>query len=168
MFDNQTFMLTLVRLSNTLGAFRFGPAESLGGCDEDAAALGRGPGSTPKHLKSRSWTRDWAERECTSFDQAVRKAAGVPSTGGGSIWDMPTIDSKRVASLLVELEPVLGCRLPSALIKRGGYENAEDLLADMLPKIRERCSVSPTLTANAQNQETPRAEGVAGGSPATR
>lgn len=112
--------------------------------------------------------RDWTERECTSFDQAVRKAAGVPSNGGGSIWDMPTIDSKRVVSLLVELEPVLDCRLPPTLIKRGGYENAEDLMADMLPKIRERCSASPTLTANPQNQETSRAEGVAGGSPATR
>ena len=121
-----------------------------------------------KVLEVKALTRDWAERECTSFDQAVRKAAGVPATGGGSIWDMPNIDSKRVASLLVELEQVLDCRLPSALIKRGGYENAEDLLADMLPKIRERCSASSTLTTNARNQETPTVKGVAGGSHATR
>ena len=87
--------------------------------------------------------RDWAERECTSFDEAVRRAGGAPESDG-SIWDMPAIDSKRVVSLLAELEPALGCKLPSLLIKRGGYATADELIADLLPKIRELCSDSPS------------------------
>jgi hypothetical protein len=84
-------------------------------------------------------TRDWADRECTTFDEAVRQAAGLPQTSG-SIWKMPSIDSKRVVSLLVELEGILGCRLPSALIRRGGYKNTDDLVNDLKQKIRDRCS----------------------------
>ena len=84
-------------------------------------------------------TRDWADRECTTFDEAVRRAAGIPQASGGSIWSMPSIDSKRVVSLLVELEPIFGCRLPSALIRRGGYVNTDDLLNDLRQRIRDRC-----------------------------
>jgi hypothetical protein len=84
-------------------------------------------------------TRDWADRECTTFDEAVRRAAGLPETSGGSIWKMPSIDSKRVVSLLVELEPILGCRLPSALIRRGGYKDTVDLVNDLRQRIRESC-----------------------------
>jgi hypothetical protein len=95
--------------------------------------------------------RDWAERECTSFDAAVRRAAGDEQEEG-SIWDMPAIDSKRTVSLLVELEPVLGgCKLPSSLIKRGGYASVDDLIAKLFPKIRERCpdATKPGFTAAA-------------------
>lgn len=88
--------------------------------------------------------RNWAERECSTFDEAVRRAAGLPQTSG-SIWTMPPIDSKRVVSLLVELEPILGCKLPSALIRRGGYRNTDDLVKDLGQRIRERCGdSSPT------------------------
>lgn len=82
--------------------------------------------------------RDWVDRECTPFDAAVRKEAGTDD-GGGSIWDMPAIDSKQTVSLLVELEGLLGCRLPSSLIKRGGYAGADQVIADLPPKIREHC-----------------------------
>ena len=37
---------------------------------------------------------DWADRECTSFDDAVRQTDNK-NTASGSIWAMPTIDSKR-------------------------------------------------------------------------
>jgi hypothetical protein len=99
-------------------------------------------------------SRDWADRECTTFDEAVRRAAGLPQTSGGSIWKMPSIDSKRVVSLLVELEPIFGCRLPSALVRRGGYRNTEDLVNDLKQKIRERCRDS-----SAANSSPPGAEG---------
>ncbi|WP_437334272.1 hypothetical protein [Sorangium sp. So ce394] len=86
-------------------------------------------------------TRDWAERECTSFDDAVRRAAGE-DTDDGSIWDMPAIDSKRCVSLLTELEGLLGsgCSIPVSVIKAGGYASVDDLIAKLLPKIRERCT----------------------------
>lgn len=89
--------------------------------------------------------RDWAERECTSFDAAVRPGTGPDE---GSIWDMPKIDSKRTTSLLVELEPLVGFKLPCALIKRGGYSNVDELLKNLPPKIRDLCQeVGPTIDA---------------------
>lgn len=92
--------------------------------------------------------RDWAERECSSFDAAVRREVSADE-GGGSIWDMPAIDSKRTVSLLVELEPLLGCRLPSSLIKRGGYLTIDEVVADLPPKIRRLCpdATDPVLAA---------------------
>lgn len=93
--------------------------------------------------------RDLAERECTTFDEAVDRAAGAE--GDGSIWDMPEIDSKRTVSLLTELEPIVGRKLPSSLIKRGGYANVDVLLADLFPKIRKLCpdAAKPGLAAAA-------------------
>lgn len=79
---------------------------------------------------------DWVDRECSSFDDAVRKAAGE-SVAGPSIWDMPMIDSKRVVSLLTELEPVLDRRLPASLIRKGGYSSAGDLKTDLVPRLKK-------------------------------
>jgi hypothetical protein len=87
---------------------------------------------------------DWAERECTSFDDAVRSNVNHP--GVGSIWQMPAIDSKSVVSLLVEMEPLLGCKLPISLIRPGGYANAQALVAELLPAIRGRCGDDPALS----------------------
>ncbi len=84
--------------------------------------------------------RDWAERECTSFDDAVRRAAGV-ACGDGSIWDMPAIDSKRTVLLLVEMEALIGagCKLPVSVIQAGGYGAVEEAIANLFPRIRKRC-----------------------------
>lgn len=97
-------------------------------------------------------TRDWADRECTTFDEAVRPA-GLPIAAGGSIWDMPAIDSKRAVSLLVELEFLLNCKLPSKLIKRGGYKSPDELLGDLVPKIRQLCSETAAQNAVAADDE---------------
>lgn len=95
----------------------------------------------------------WAEREATSFDDAVE---GKPTPSGpdddGTIWDdMPAIDSKRAVGALVELEQVVGHKLPVSLIRPGGYESADDLKGDLLPKVREKCpepaAVTPTVAA---------------------
>jgi hypothetical protein len=94
-----------------------------------------------------AYALDWAERECTSFDAAV---LGEPNEneGDGSIWDMPAIDSKRVTSLLAELEKMFekmfggNFKLPVSAIKSGGYSDGADLVAKLFPKIREKCSDS--------------------------
>jgi len=85
--------------------------------------------------------RDWAERDCMSFDAAVLAGPPKENPGDGSIWDMPAIDSKRVVSLLAELEQIIGggCRLPVSAIKSGGYGGADDLVSKLLPKLREKC-----------------------------
>jgi hypothetical protein len=98
---------------------------------------------------------DWVDRECSSFDDAVRKAAGL-ATAGPSIWDMPTIDSKRVVALLTELEPVLERRLPAALIRKGGYASADDLKADLVPKLKKLA-----ITGKAKLLATPTQDNAA-------
>jgi hypothetical protein len=91
--------------------------------------------------KLEAYARDWAERECTTFDEAVLGKPKKENEDDGSIWDMPAIDSKRVVALLVELEQMIDekCRLPVSAIKSGGYANADDLVAKLLPKLREKC-----------------------------
>ena len=87
---------------------------------------------------------DWADRECTSFDDAVHRTDNK-NPARGTIWAMPAIDSKRVVGLLVELEPVIGCDLPCSLARRGGYTTPSLLVADLLARIRERCLDTPIL-----------------------
>jgi hypothetical protein len=94
--------------------------------------------------KLEAYALEWAERECKSFDEAV---LGEPkeSEDDGSIWDMPAIDSKRVTSLLVELEKMFeqtfggSFKLPVSAIKSGGYADGPDLVAKLFAKIREKC-----------------------------
>ncbi len=97
-----------------------------------------------------AYARDWAERECTSFDDAVLQRPRA-AHGAGSIWDMPAIDSKRVVALLVELEDVIGggCKLPVSAIKSGGYVSPEDLVVKLFAKLREACTPKPGLTSSA-------------------
>jgi hypothetical protein len=86
--------------------------------------------------------REWATRECASFDKAVQGTAGA-AAGEGSIWEMPSIDSKRAVALLVELEPVVGCKLPCSLVQQGGYATIDELVASLLTRIRQCCVESP-------------------------
>jgi len=106
-----------------------------------------------KQSELEAYIRSWVERECVSFDTAVRRAAGVEE-GGGSLWDVPAIDSKRTVSLLVELEPIVGRKLPSSLIKRGGYATHDEVTRHLLPKIRDLCSdvSKPGLAATTPSQ----------------
>ena len=88
---------------------------------------------------------DWADRECTSFDDAVhRRQDKTPASG--TIWTMPAIDSKHVVALLVELEPVMGCDLPCSLARAGGYPSRLLLVTDLLARIRAQCLDTPTPT----------------------
>lgn len=103
-----------------------------------------------KRAEAETLTRDWAERECTSFDQAVRTPE--QHIGSGSIWQMPAVDSKRVVSLLVELEPILGCKLPPTLIRRGGYMNPQILERELLAAIRDRCSGADPVAAEVATE----------------
>lgn len=85
--------------------------------------------------------RDWCEENCTSFDDAVSGGQPKP-TGSLSIWDdIPDIDSKEAIGCLVALEPTLGCELPAELVRPGGYSSVDDLVEDLLPKIRAMCAV---------------------------
>lgn len=84
----------------------------------------------------------WAEQELASFDDAVAGNSGAAKGASSpSIWDdMPAIDSKKATGALVEIEEVIGRKLPVSLVRRGGYESVDELIADLLPKAREKCA----------------------------
>jgi hypothetical protein len=104
-----------------------------------------------KRAELEALAKDWADRECTSFDEAVGQTQEDPAVG--TIWTMPAIDSKRVVGLLVELEPSLGCEIPCSVIRRGGYSDRAQLVTDLLTRIRERCADDPAAVARVASPE---------------
>lgn len=95
-----------------------------------------------------AFIRDWAERECCSFDEAIDRMSGS-AKGPHSIWDMPPIDSKNVVALLVDLEEVLGRSVPCTVIRPGGYADVEDLVKDLAPKIRQGTAAAARVVGAA-------------------
>lgn len=108
--------------------------------------------------------RDWAEEELASFDDAVAGNTGAAKGADDpSIWDdMPAIDSKRAIGALVEIEELIGCKLPVTLVRHGGYESVEDMIADLLPKVREKCvdPISDAAHTSASHLRTTSPGGV--------
>lgn len=79
---------------------------------------------------------DWFEAESAAIDGSVIAAA--PSGTGGSIISVrPAIDSKRVVDATLVTEEVLGVELPPEIIKPGGYDSCEALIADIVPKLQK-------------------------------
>ncbi|GJL87168.1 MAG: hypothetical protein DHS20C03_08770 [Minwuia thermotolerans] len=76
----------------------------------------------------------WFEEETEAIDGEL--AGGAPSGSGGSILGMrPAIDSKRVVDATVITEQVLEIELPPEIIRPGGYDSCEDMIADIVPKL---------------------------------
>ena len=78
----------------------------------------------------------WFEEESASIDGSV--VADAPSGTGGSIISTgPAIDSKRVIDATVITKKVLGIELPPEIIKPGGYDSCEEMIADIIPKLEK-------------------------------
>lgn len=78
--------------------------------------------------------KDWFEEETEAIDGSVE--AGAPSGSGGSIMGMrPAIDSKRVVDATVVTKKVLDIELPPQIIKAGGYDSCDEIIADLVPKL---------------------------------
>lgn len=94
---------------------------------------------------------DWAEREASSFDDAVEEGPVQPDADDeGSIWDdMPAIDSKKAVGALVEIEGVVGYKLPVTLVRPGGYDSEADLVEDLLAKVGAWCTDSTRTSKGA-------------------
>lgn len=60
-----------------------------------------------------------------------------PKPPAGTIFDaLPAIDSLGVVTGLVVIEAHLPCKVPLRLIRPGGYNSFDDLVADLMPKLR--------------------------------
>lgn len=80
----------------------------------------------------RAALKKWWEDEAESFDAAV--------TGTASVWDgMPEIDSKAVVKASPIIRKFTGSDLDPKMIRKGGYSSFNDLVSDLLPKLREAC-----------------------------
>ena len=76
----------------------------------------------------------WFEEETAPID-GVEEA---PSGDGGSILETrPAIDSKRVVDATAVTKEVLGIPLPPAIIKPGGYASCEEMINDIVPKLKK-------------------------------
>ena len=80
--------------------------------------------------------RDWAETDAMlSFDEAVGVSNGDSTM---TVWDIgPAIDSKTVIDSGLIIEEILNIELPPEIIKPGGYESPDEMLEDIIPKLRQ-------------------------------
>lgn len=55
----------------------------------------------------------------------------------GTIFEViPSVDSLGVVAALITIEKHLNFEIPPQIIKPGGYRNFEEMIADLLPKVR--------------------------------
>ena len=81
--------------------------------------------------------RSWWKGVQSDWDRKVDAPRGKRQDGK-ELWDdMPVIDSKVVAETLPIFEHHLGIPLDVTLIKPGGYSSIEELISDLVPKMRD-------------------------------
>jgi hypothetical protein len=71
----------------------------------------------------------------------------------GDLWrDGPELDSKAVQNASPIVEELLGFKLTGKFLKRGGYESFDDLVTDLMPKLREECTAETPAMSPARTQ----------------
>jgi len=72
-----------------------------------------------------------------ALQRSADPLAPVPKTTG-TLYDLlPALDSLTIVCGLLVIERVLGMDVPVGIVKAGGYHSREDMLNDLLPKLRE-------------------------------
>ncbi|MAB11754.1 hypothetical protein [Hyphomonas sp.] len=80
--------------------------------------------------------KDWYEEEAHAIDADI--VSDAPSgTGGSIISKTPAIDSKRVLDASSVTSEILDIEIPPEIIKPGGYDSCDEMLDDLLPKLRD-------------------------------
>lgn len=101
--------------------------------------------------------QEWYNVECLSLDEQLGTGDEADNTSpdAGLYCGMPQIDSKVVSKASPVVERYLGCKLPLDMIRRGGYHSFDDVLNDLVTKLRSRCMPSaPAKTEQARQTET--------------
>jgi len=82
--------------------------------------------------------RRWWKEEQSDWDRRVDSSNAKRLPGGAELWDgMPTIDSKAVTETSPIFEHHLGIPLDTSKIRPGGYSDIEDLISDLVPKMKK-------------------------------
>jgi hypothetical protein len=78
----------------------------------------------------RTWWDDQVDAEDDPF------ADPQPPRTGTIFEVVPAVDSLGVVTALITIEKHVGFTVPPRIIQRGGYNSCDDMLNDLLPKIR--------------------------------
>lgn len=77
--------------------------------------------------------RVWWDGEVGGIDDPFAE----PRPKSGTLFDvLPAIDSLGVITGLVTIEGHVGFEVPARIIRRGGYDSFQDMVADLLPKVQ--------------------------------
>jgi hypothetical protein len=94
--------------------------------------------------------RTWWDEEVAGADDPF--AEHPPTTGtdpsSGTIYDVqPAVDSLGVVRRLALIDKQVGFRVPSDIVRRGGYHSFDDMIADLIPKVRDLYTKNQKKTA---------------------
>ena len=79
---------------------------------------------------------DWYEEEIEAIDAGIDE--GVPQGDAGSISSCgPAIDSKRVLDASSVTKKIIGIDIPPKIIRKGGYNDLDDLVSHLVPRLRK-------------------------------
>ena len=77
--------------------------------------------------------QDTVEAEIRSF---LNAGADLESAIGISKDPLrPVVDSLVIAEVLVQIEPLVKCRLPESIIKKGGYHSIDEVVSHLVPQV---------------------------------
>jgi hypothetical protein len=75
----------------------------------------------------------WAEEALERSDDPF---APVPNTSGTIYELLPSLDSLTIVRSFLVIEKILEINVPVSLVKPGGYHSREEMLTDLMPKLR--------------------------------
>jgi acyl carrier protein len=81
--------------------------------------------------------RDFLAEE-GAMQAALRGQPATQSSTLGSIGPQPTIDSLVIVEILIELESKLPFALPECLVRAGEYDNVDQVVQHLMPKLQQR------------------------------
>lgn len=77
--------------------------------------------------------REWWDEEVVGVNDPFTE----PKPASGTIYEVqPEVDSLAVVKRLVIIDKQVGFEIPPSVVRRGGYRSFDDMVADLLPKIR--------------------------------
>ncbi len=86
-----------------------------------------------KNPASEKVIQDTVEAEIRSF---LNAGADLESAIGISKDPLrPVVDSLVIAEVLVQIEPLVKCRLPESIIKKGGYHSIDEVVSHLVPQV---------------------------------
>lgn len=69
--------------------------------------------------------------------QASIYGTELPASQSAMVKQQVSIDSLVTVEILCAVEPIVGCELPEAIVRHGGYNSVDDALSDLMPRIEK-------------------------------